>query len=447
MKQPKDNLNKLKKRLTNDALALIRTHTNIEFSEKEIVDAVNFERAREILNIPEGYYYQEEVVKSLYKISFDEFKTFSLSFKRSAKWSQDGIVIGIKDGFEWDDVITEAWSYSGVQNQNSLSENAIKLLEWVKGKKNTGNPLARNILGAQAKLRGSGCYDRIEDYCREIRKKVEPCLCFAKVDGEIKIWFSAEPRKPRGAENPELGISIKDFKYSDLSRFREWLYSRIQTKEFVKPDEPLFIYEISDRKTYKKCFPKFFFEGKPEYEFKKFLNELDLVEGLKFGCSFEKGEPWLIACMLETGWTWDKIKSVLKAKENELPLEKKYDLSPDAIALLKWILELPKDHFLGKLTPVIEDVYETKIGITTEWDDDNIPAYIQMLLDEINEKTEYNLKIQPWKDCGKFATRILVEKKPLKVDQIVRQVQLLGLEKNKILEGAPIKAWLEQVCS
>jgi len=40
---------------------------------------------------------------------------------------------------------------------------------------------------------------------------------------------------------------------------------------------------------------------------------------------------------------------------------------------------------------VVEDHLELDIGIKTDWPEENIPAYLAMLVEEINERTEFDL--------------------------------------------------------
>ena len=73
------------------------------------------------------------------------------------------------------------------------------------------------------------------------------------------------------------------------------------------------------------------------------------------------------------------------------------DSLPKAARLLGWVQTIQPEQMLGCFTPVIEDQRERGIGIASPWGNDNFPAYLQMLVDEINEKTHYNLRLQPWK--------------------------------------------------
>ena len=93
--------------------------------------------------------------------------------------------------------------------------------------------------------------------------------------------------------------------------------------------------------------------------------------------------------------------------------------------------------------PELEDNAELKIGFEAEWLEENMPAFVQMLLDEINEKTEFWLKIRMWKNYSTRKTRVSVKRKIPEIDQIIRQIQLLGIAENKLLKADVIKETLQ----
>ena len=76
--------------------------------------------------------------------------------------------IVLKDGYEWDDVIKEAWT--GFENENPwfLTDNALKVLKWIESPKNTRDFVPENRIGSQAFLLGTGSYSRIGSYVKEI---------------------------------------------------------------------------------------------------------------------------------------------------------------------------------------------------------------------------------------------------------------------------------------
>jgi len=122
-------------------------------------------------------------------------------------------------------------------------------------------------------------------------------------------------------------------------------------------------------------------------------------------------------------------------------------LSQDGAALLEWIVGLRPEEYLGRLTPVVEDHIELDIGVEMDWPEENIPAYLAMLVEEINEKTEFDLLLQSWQQHGNAETRIRVKHKPSEMDSLVRAIQLFGLSRNKMLDAEPIKAAVDALLS
>jgi len=159
----------------------------------------------------------------------------------------------------------------------------------------------------------------------------------------------------------------------------------------------------------------------------------------------EGAGPWLVYCHPEEGSSWSVIQQKLNEIATQPSLEQKYGLSKDTSALLKWILSLHPSDYLGNLTPTVEDNAKLKIGFETKWPEENMPALVQMLLDEINEKTEFRLKIQMWKDYSTHKTRISVNRSIPEIDRVVRQIQLLGLSESRLLKTEVIKETLHSL--
>ena len=89
------------------------------------------------------------------------------------------------------------------------------------------------------------------------------------------------------------------------------------------------------------------------------------------------------------------FRACLKQKEAELSAGENYGLSDDAAALFQWISDLRPDQYLGNLTPIVEECLERDIGLKPSWPEKNIAAYFEMLVEEINEKTDFDLRVQP----------------------------------------------------
>ena len=112
-------------------------------------------------------------------------------------------------------------------------------------------------------------------------------------------------------------------------------------------------------------------------------------------------------------------------------LEARYGLTPDAARLLEWIESRDRKEMLGNWTPVVEPAIKPEIGIAADWPEENLPALLQMLSDEIREKTDYDLSLQPWRENGKLLTRIKVSRRnaranamKVKLDRAAREAGL-----------------------
>jgi hypothetical protein len=70
-----------------------------------------------------------------------------------------------------------------------------------------------------------------------------------------------------------------------------------------------------------------------------------------------------------------------------------------------------------------------------------------MLVDEINDKTDFDLRQQPWHEYSKITTRIRVKRKTAEMEKVVRVVQVLGLSRNKVLDADRVKTALDSLMS
>jgi hypothetical protein len=102
-------------------------------------------------------------------------------------------------------------------------------------------------------------------------------------------------------------------------------------------------------------------------ELANFFDALRLIDGLDLQYDFEGGGgPWLVVCQPDKSWR--AVKDALAAKTAEIPLERKYKLSGDSLALLKWIVQLRESEYLQGMTPCVEERIEKEIGLSAKWD-------------------------------------------------------------------------------
>jgi hypothetical protein len=104
---------------------------------------------------------------------------------------------------------------------------------------------------------------------------------------------------------------------------------------------------------------------------------------------------------------------------------------------LEWIEGLREKDYLGKWTPIVEDQLEKKIGIKCPWDNANLPGYLTELLNELNDRTPYELTLQPWKCYFEYKQQIRVSQKKSDEAVLIQQIQLLALRQGKTVPGRP----------
>ena len=94
---------------------------------------------------------------------------------------------------------------------------------------------------------------------------------------------------------------------------------------------------------------------------------------------------------------------------------------------------------------MIEDHLKRHIGLKPPWGDEGFGAYIQLLLDEINDKTAWDLRMQPWKHYSSWNTRLRVRKELSQESDLVRRVQLFALEHGKAIDQDRVKAKIAEL--
>lgn len=69
-----------------------------------------------------------------------------------------------------------------------------------------------------------------------------------------------------------------------------------------------------------------------------------------------------------------------------------------------------------------------------------------MLAEDINEKTEWKVTVHPWSGGWAGSThRLLVKHKPIALEEMVRQIQILGVNQGKLLNREKIEATLHTI--
>jgi hypothetical protein len=437
----------LKNLVQEAALNIIRQTSKINFWADSLSESLGEHSLARWLKVPTDQNYQSHSMVAAIRHGGKEYHSFEIEVRQKEDILE--VIVKLKEEFEWRDAWEEAWKLAGRPNTYFLTDNALKLFNWLKSGKYDGKHIDENMLGRRANLRGP--YHHIHDYLTEIQAKADQHLVFETVEGggwrpPLKIAFQTDLPEyyNLGPLNPELQLFTTSIAREQIERFKAWLYATIQKTPFRSNKDVMGIFDIRDRKTLNSCFavwPEgFCFDDK----LKDFFEATKLVPGIELACKFEDGlAPWIVICRLEKGSTWKGVQERLKEMSEQVPLDKKYGLNPESCVFRNWILNLHPNEYLRSLTPPVEDHLAVDIGLAPDWPEENVPAYIELLIEEINEKTEFDLRTQPWRHYNEEQTRIRVKKKKLELENLVRMVQLYGLSKSRVLTDEQIKKAIE----
>jgi len=329
-----------------------------------------------------------------------KFRTFEANWIYQ-EHGYPGLRVFLTDSSEWVDVMAEAWE--GLERPpHNLSEPAGNLLVWEQKEGHQKEWIDRATIGRQAQLRGtSWTADFLACHFKEIQHKANIGLLFEQKEDEFRLSFdqpqSVAPAMLRhGPLNPMMPLDFKQVTFAELCRFSELVYDWILAAELPADTASLAIWQIHDRATLFRCFPKWTPENWSISTLLDFLSQVALDHGLLWVYSFQDPQPWFYECCPKPGLTWTHIKaSILKARVLP-PLTDRYGISAEAAALVKWFTTLRAKEWVGNLTPLVEDHLKTRIGISPGWDDKNLSIYFFMLAEEISERTEWKVTVHPW---------------------------------------------------
>lgn len=352
----------------------------------------------------------------------------------------------LEEGVEWAEALREAWSFSETANDDFLTNIGLKLRELIRSGELGPNWIAERKIASRVGLFGH--VPRLSTYLHELKQKTNLAFRWEEEDTRwadphrYRIWVGEGTESPPDSAvglNPKFEVRFDCFRKTEQDAVLELLYRELLKAKPVG-HEPFFLVSIASRADLLSCFPQPI-AGDQAAEF---FRNLPLVDALSIAFDFRaEAKPWLVAFQPKNDWTI--ALEAIRRQMSRPTLEEQYGISEAAARLLGWIQRLPAAQMTGTWTPVVEEANERWIGLSCPWSEENFSAYLQMLLDEINERTEYDLALQPWLHYGRMRSRIRVKTKRFEVEDLVRQIQWLALQRGSLLEAPEVRDLLEQV--
>jgi len=454
-------LPELKARAETYIVDTIRNTTHFCFWSTEIRDHLDSTAARRILGM------QKDDQRSYYRIIQEAAQTVNKQAKTYEITIQgndyndtiSGMTIIRLKGKEWKDVQDEVWKDSSLANPRRITDPSLKLFAWFREYTPSEDWLSETTISWKAGFKGR--QGLVGSLLHELQSKLAPHFHFEergsrwdrknpisyliRIDPEASIETPLVTKSIPSSLNPVFENHLHYFTKQDIDAWTDFIYDHL-LKSTPSGLDPVYVYWVDTAEELARVFPGLSPSGYSSGGSKlaEFFQSLRIIPEIVMEYDFDDGsDAWHLRVLPQENWK-DTLKAIedLRSKPT---LKQRYGLNSHSAKLLEWIKGLTQKEFLQEWTPVVEDALEKEIGIKCPWNDRNFSAYIQLLIDEINDKTPYDLKIQPWKDYSDWKTRIRVRKKESEESKIIQQIQFYGLQQGKLLKEQRIKELLTQL--
>ncbi len=366
-------------------------------------------------------------------------------------WSHrdDQLIAILNEDAEWADAVSEAWSYAENPNEFYLTNAALGLLQFLRSGDLDEDFVSERSISWKMGLNGrEHC---IEPYLYEVATKANiPVQWEGKGTrwGEkptYRLWIdetAPQPAKvPRGI-NPVFEMHLDRFTKGNVDQARATIHETLLRLNPNGSDE-IYLIAITSRQELRHCFP-----NAPSREsdmLAEFFSAVSLNQELDRGYDFrEKAPMWSVTLSPKTDWP--TALAAIRHQQDQPGLQERFGLTSDAAKLLEWIEKLSNDKkLLGRVTPIVEDSARKWIGIEFPWSQENAAVYLQLLIDEINERTSYDLRLLPWREYGQLKSRISIRRKPTQIDALVSQIRQISVERGNSLGEAEARSGIERL--
>jgi hypothetical protein len=423
-----------------------RSETRLSLQNKQFRDFLGLEKST---NLPLHEFAQAAIAKMNKKLGSFTLVLDSNEYRQTI----ETLKIQVKSGFEWKDVSREVSKPLANPNPRSLSQPAYDLYLWLSSSGFPGDWQKDKSLSWKAGLYGKE--GEIAGYLRELGKKLGKEFCFETrgdrwsktlehriwVEGTISLEGPVPVCPAPQCLNPVVTHSLEEYGKIEFDLWKNYIQSHLlQTRPTGR--EPLYLFWIEEKNELKRVYPKLDLNSFGVCDkLADFWEKIAIHPEITLEYDFEEdSDAWFVRLVSKSDW--DSAIKALEELAKQPTLQEKYGLSPDAAKLLEWIEALDPKDYQANWTPIVEDEQEDKIGLECPWEEENFTAFLQLLVDEINQKTLYDLSLQPWQENSECKTRIRVAKKESEEMQVVRQLQFYGLQKGKLLSEDKLKALL-----
>jgi hypothetical protein len=434
--KPLRDLAELRERAEEGLVSFLRSHEHLHFTERKVCKHwTRGEFRRRIKMTPEDKRDEVAILNDAGKAISKRLKSAELVMETWAHYSFPVPTFRLHGNATWSQAIREVCEI-GPDELLPLTYQAERLLKFVE----SGGSAWVNRDDLAKRIGGSN-YTKFEvNLCREIESKrgIEIKVTERRVEGTsydselmLKITDRKSPVKDHELAtitNLKWPHGLGDLKKSDIDRFRATVLDLIMSAARTDA-EPFYLFKVHTADALTAVFPKLelsrYSSSGPVCAL---LRSLRLPEGVRIAYDLQDAVPEWWAALAPVP-SWPVALQSVKDYLGRPTLEQRFGLSGDAARLVEWIETRNPKEMLGTWTPVVEPRISGEIGFQTEWPEENLPAFLQMLADEINGKTAYQLSLQPWKEEGKVRTRIKVEKKRTSTETLAQAIARLAQEK------------------
>jgi hypothetical protein len=418
------------------------------------VRAAVVEKLAELHYVPFYVHFLTIDVKSQGKLpsQLPEFRSITLQA------TNEVLQLRLKPEMEWRDALLEASTEKMGPGELPLTPNARALLDWLNRPENSPVSIKVNTLGKKAGFKGSGSYHRWKDYCREIDLKTGFRIEIGKEHGswgeaiiDLALHNKSEEQEPgnTNAPNPHFDFDPTKVTKEACDTFARILEDMVMVSANPENDLDLVIYDLSTHVTLQETWPATLNDRETDsYEVRQFLEKVRLAPCLRLTWSLPwHGDRWLIGCRPVEGTNWETVRQKLSEWRAFKGSQETFALSKSAALVLDWLLSLRPDQFLHRLSPPVAAAWENEIGLKMEYDSNKRGLLLESLVDEINERTPYELRVLPSKDASyqNSDCRLLFKRTPTAKEQLVRQIRHHLLDCGSNASEAQVSEWLDEL--